>query len=210
MIRINFNEAQLQDVMSRRFQRKVKMAYGVLWLVSLLAVGLQVLINQSLAHSYRTQILFLNSKTESLSPRFQRAVTLYEQRSRYKNKLSKLKTRTVDAAFVAEGLKDLAQAVPANFWIEQVEFSTLKKINSANTDKKAAETKAMVIRGRSFIDLNQENPEQVRNFRDKLRKMAPFTIAKSRLDLSKMKVGKIGEKYFHNFSIEFAWPNPLL
>jgi len=186
------------------------MFYALLWLVSLFAVVLQVLINQSLEHSYQKQISFLNSKTESLSPRFQRAVTLYEQKSRYKSKLAKLQTRTVDTAFIAEGLKALAQVVPANFWIEKIEFSTLSKIRSGNTGSKASKIKGMVIRGRTFIDLNHGNPEQVRDFRDELRKMAPFSIAQSRLDLSKVKIGKIGEKYFHNFLIEFAWPNSFL
>ncbi len=208
MIKINFNEAELQTRVSQQFKRRVTMAYAFLWLVSLFALMLHLSITHSLTSSYQQQILLMNGKTESLSPQFQKAVALYEQRGHYKNKLKKLKTTTVDAAFVRESMRALSHAVPPNFWIEKVEITTLKKekSNAGNPSR----MKGMIIKGRSFIDLEQRKPDQVREFREALKQLAPFSIAQSRLDMSNVKIGKMNDHYFHNFAIEFGWANSLL
>lgn len=186
------------------------MIYLATCLFSLGVVGLRVMLSNVQIETLAHQTQLLNGKTERLSPQFQRAVTLYEQRTSLRNKLKKIKATTIDAHFIGESLKVVAKMLPKDFWLEKIHISSLAGSKATAGQAKPSQVQAMTIQGRSFIDLESEKPEQVRKFHDVLAGLTPYSLGSGRLDLSDMEVNKTNGRYYHNFTIEFAWLNSLL
>ncbi len=209
MIQVNFIARELAEEKQLRIRKYAILGYSGAWLLALLVVLVQFQSQRSLIHAKRQEIEQFKVKIEQVSPLFQRAVQLYNKRNQHKKKLSHLFDTGIESTFIAESLEKLAQALPANFWLQNVQIAALKT-KGADNKNKAKMQKRMVISGNVFLDMADQNQDHIKRFQAAIQKSVPFSMAESRLDLNKMSVARMGDRYYHNFEIEFFWPHLFL
>ena len=211
LIKINFIADELALEKQKKIKKNTRTIYIGACSISFLLLAVSFLSQQSQIKSYESQIYNLKQEIEIISPHYQKAVHLYTQRNQRKKKLSNIVNDIFESSFILESLNNLAKTIPENFWLKKIHFTTLdsKKFDD-NKKKKSSAIKSMVIEGQLFIDSGNENPKEVQQFQKELQSRRPFSMAKSRVDLSDLNIGKVGERYFHKFTVEFAWINFIL
>ena len=97
--------------------------------------------------------------------------------------------------------------MPEPFWLQEIQISAFNPNDSDknNKENKSSE-KSMLIKGRVILDLENKSPDKIRQFQNEIKKNRPFSLAQSDLDLSDMKIGKLADRYYHDFTIQFTWP----
>ena len=209
MIKVNFIARELADEKQLKIRKYAILAYSGAWLLALLLVLVQFQSQRSLINAKRQEIDQFKVKIEQVSPLFLRAVQLYNKRNQQKKKLAFLFETGIESTFITESLEKLGQALPANFWLQNVQITALKT-KGADNKNKAKMQKRMVISGNVFLDMADQNQDHIKKFQAALQKSVPFSMAECRFDLNKMSVARMGDRYYHNFEIEFFWPHMFL
>ena len=206
MIKINFIANEITREKYAKIKKYATIGYATAWLISITVVLIQFRGQQSSVRELQNEIHAIKLGIEKVSPQFQQAVSLYQQRNKHRKKLAALYASTVETSFVIESLENLTQTLPKNFWLQNVHITTQ---GGKKTDNKR-KSKSMVIRGNVFLDMADENQDHMNKFHKALTGLRPYSLAESKLDPKKMKVSKLKDRYFHNFEIAFSWPDFIL
>ncbi|MFQ5824557.1 MAG: hypothetical protein ACE5JB_10920 [bacterium] len=211
MIKINFIATELAHEKIARIKRYLTLIYSVAWVISFLFLYLQYQKKQSIISSHYKEIKKIKLKVDKLSPQFQQAVQLYQQRNQHRQKLAKVFDISLESSFVLESLEIVANNIPENIWLNEIQISALdSKELTDNNNKSDTHKKSMFIKGNLVLDLENKNTGQIQQFQNTLQQFSPFSLAQSHFDLSDMNVNKLEERYYHNFIIEFNWLNNIL
>ena len=209
MIKVNFIAQELAEEKQLRIKKYAILGYSGAWLLALLVVLVQFQSQRSLINDKRQKIEKFKTKIEQVSPLFQRAVHLYNKRNQHKKKLAHLFRTGIESTFITESLEKLEEALPANFWLQNIEIAASKTTGAGNKNKSKM-LKRMVISGNVFLDMADQNQDHIKKFQAALQKSMPFSMAECRFDLNKMSVARLGDRYYHNFEIEFFWTHMFL
>ncbi|MCG8606864.1 hypothetical protein MJD09_17995 [bacterium] len=208
MIRINFIADEIAKEKRAKIRRFVLIGYASFWILSIGYIFARYKSERSEVITDQQKVEEYKEKIEQISPAFQKAVRLYGERNAHKKELAKVFGNSMEPSFVIESLDNLAESLPTNFWLQKLHIASDK---GKKADKKKTKgSKIMLISGNVLLDLAAEDKEQVKRLQMTLGKRKPYSRAESYLDLDKMKVTKLGERYFHNFSLQFSWPNIYL
>jgi hypothetical protein len=208
LIRINFIADDIAKEKHAKIRKLAIIGYASVWIVSLGVIFGQYQSQRSENTSHQKSIEDYKKRIEIISPTFQKAVQLYGQRNAHRKELAKIFDRTMEPGFVVESLENLAAVLPENFWLQKL-YITSDKGKKADK-KKTKGSKTMLISGNVLLNMAAKDQEQVKRLLETLGTRKPYSQAERYLDLGKMKVAKLDERYYHNFEMQFSWPNLFL
>lgn len=197
----------------KHLRKGVILCYVVVWIITLIFNSQQYLKYKSNRKVYQEKVEQMQTKLEQIIPKFDRVMRQYHERNRYKEELVRNIGPAVSPEFVLESLEKLSLHIFDNAWLDELKFSVF---DPGLTDDDEPESDAvnmnflMVLKGNMFLDFDDQNSDKLQNLIDTINATNPFSLAKSQLDLSNMKVNKLNEKYYHNFSIEYFWSDIIL
>ena len=208
MIKINFIASEVAKERNARVRKQAILIYAFAWCVGIFIIFIQVQNDQSVIGAYNKQVSVFKTDIDEVSPQFKQAVQLYSKRNKSKKALGKIYEAVVEPGFILECLGRLADALPANFWLQEVQLSALdKKISADNTKKSGSRKRRMIIRGNLFLNLAAKDSDMLKRFKAVIQESEPFSLAQCDLNLQEMDVKKLANKYSHNFEMAFFWPN---
>lgn len=214
MIDINFIG---NDIAREKFlwmKRLFLSVYCLAWVLSLFAIFVQYRTNKIERTRYAKSYHGLKLKLEKDAPRFEQAIQLFVEKNQAVRTLRNQIGAAVSAEFVLRSLEIVLAKIDESVWLSEVAFSI--PTNNTESDELEEEPESenvpfsLLIKGNIILDLNNKNSDQLHNLVNQIKGESPFSMAQSRLDLADMKIKKLNEKYYHNFTIEFLWSDAIL
>lgn len=186
--------------------------YGIAWSLSISWGVWHFHLNQSHGKVLARNLARLERKVAQSTPELELAMELFETRKQEAQDLIAAIGPAVSVEFVTQCVTELARQIPKGLWLDSLAFGSLQAADLSDGDESAAINTyfSMTIRGNLFFEANSQESEHLQNFLKRLKNVAPFDAAAARLDLSNMKVQKLQNRYFHNFTIEFIWSDAVL
>ncbi|MFQ5707762.1 MAG: hypothetical protein ACE5HO_09955 [bacterium] len=210
VIKINFLEDKVQLDKHNRREHFLFLTYCATLVISCFFMILNYQKIHILKSVYSEDRKRLEQKIRKVMPQYQTALALSKKRKVQREKLSHLFDGAWEPSILLATLENLALSTPKNVWVKEVSLTTIRAPASKKNEKVTTRpVNSMKIQGKLFFALKNNNG-QIQEFQKALTKYRPFSLAQSRLDLNSMRVGKLGDKYFHEFSLIFLWTSKLL
>lgn len=212
VLKINFIADALTEQKHKRIRQRLIIVYVAAWVLALFAMALDYRKYQVMKEVYVGHIEDFTRRIEDLSSPLTKALALDKKRMKHKRQIEKVLSSAIQSADLLHSLAGVARVLPGNAWVEEIEMTALTDLvgdKNPSPKQRMPANFHMRLRCNLFLDLNERGATQFQDLQRELQASQPFVQAKAVVDYENMKVGKMNDRYYHNFEMEFFWPEHL-